>query len=92
MISSAVPMFEARPAVKAFTVASRRITGVALQRRRLAVWSKNPLCNHCQLFVSYPSGFELDHIIPLWQGGQDVESNCQILCVECHKKKTVEDR
>ncbi|HGJ5880677.1 MAG TPA: HNH endonuclease, partial [Arsenophonus nasoniae] len=23
---------------------------------------------------------------------QDVESNCQILCVECHKKKTVEDR
>jgi 5-methylcytosine-specific restriction protein A len=31
---------------------------------------------------------ERDHIVPLWAGGLDVESNVQALCVDCHKIKT----
>lgn len=32
---------------------------------------------------------EVDHIIPLSQGGADVTSNLQLLCTVCHRSKTV---
>ncbi|MNE68080.1 HNH endonuclease [compost metagenome] len=53
--------------------------------------------------VSYPGGFELDHKVPLFQGGADTDENCQILCVRfevvegrsvkagCHAEKTQAD-
>jgi 5-methylcytosine-specific restriction protein A len=31
---------------------------------------------------------EVDHVVPLWDGGADDETNYQSLCVECHKVKT----
>jgi 5-methylcytosine-specific restriction protein A len=31
---------------------------------------------------------ELDHKIPLWNGGTNDDDNLQILCYECHKEKT----
>jgi 5-methylcytosine-specific restriction endonuclease McrA len=33
-------------------------------------------------------GMEVDHIIPLSEGGPDEISNLQLLCRECHKTKT----
>lgn len=84
-------------------VSERRITGRALQDRRLRIWSRDPRCAHCGKLVSYPEGFELDHVIPLFRGGQDTDDNCQVLCVEyiikdgqqvkvgCHSTKTVQD-
>nr|WP_248290037.1 HNH endonuclease signature motif containing protein [Advenella sp. EE-W14] len=45
----------------------------------------------CGRFTLFPNGFELDHRVPLHQGGEDVEENCQILCNGpdgCHDKKT----
>lgn len=74
-----------------------RMTGSALQRRRLAMWSANPRCASCGSITQYPYGFQLDHIVPLHKGGEDHESNCQILCVDdfdkpgCHTIKTRED-
>lgn len=65
---------------KVNTVASRRITGDKLTKRRLAVWTRNPHCARCGRLVAYPRGFDLDHIIPLYAGGEDAEGNCQILC------------
>jgi 5-methylcytosine-specific restriction endonuclease McrA len=53
--------------------------------------------------VAYPGGFELDHVVPLHLGGEDDESNCQLLCVHfevrdgalvklgCHADKTRAD-
>ncbi|MCP1646981.1 5-methylcytosine-specific restriction endonuclease McrA [Pseudomonas nitroreducens] len=44
--------------------------------------------------VAYPSGFELDHKVPLYLGGADTEENCQILCCgpgNCHDRKTRSD-
>lgn len=73
------------------TVASRRITGRALQARRLSLWTRKPYCAMCGRLLEYPDGFELDHVIPLYQGGEDAEGNCQLLDRECHLKKTEAD-
>jgi|TARA_B110000977_G_scaffold176227_1_gene231681 5-methylcytosine-specific restriction endonuclease McrA len=44
-------------------------------------------CNSCQLFPIPPT-FEVDHIVELQDGGQDVAENLQALCVTCHRDKT----
>lgn len=62
-------------------VAERRITGRRLQERRKAIWMLSPSCAACGRVVLYPHGFELDHKIPLFMGGEDAQGNCQILCV-----------
>lgn len=84
-------------------VSGRRITGGALQKRREAVWLKDPRCASCRRVVQFPHGFELDHKVPLYQGGEDIEENCQVLCVYfevvdgvkvkkgCHAEKTERD-
>ncbi|MFN9295662.1 MAG: HNH endonuclease [Planctomyces sp.] len=35
---------------------------------------------------------EVDHIIPLHQGGPDTLSNSQTLCIKCHQEKTKNER
>jgi 5-methylcytosine-specific restriction endonuclease McrA len=70
------------------------MSGRSLQDRRLRMWTKNPHCARCGKLVAYPFGFDLDHVIPLYKGGHDVEGNCQILCNGlggCHELKTAED-
>lgn len=78
----------------------RRMTGRALQERRLRLWSSNPHCVGCGALTVFPYGFELDHKVPLFQGGADTDENCQILCVYqdelgrkagCHATKTAVD-
>lgn len=32
-----------------------------------------------------------DHIVPLWEGGEDVESNTQGLCDDCHGRKSADE-
>ena len=39
-----------------------------------------------------PDGYEIDHIIPLSDGGTDDPSNMQLLTVEEHKRKTIKER
>lgn len=76
------------------TTKDNRITGRRLQARRFDIWQKKPYCNACGKLVSYPDGFELDHIIPLMHGGEDTPENCQLLCSGedgCHAKKTRKD-
>lgn len=73
---------------------SPRMAGRALQKRRLSVWTKDPTCAVCGKLTAYPGGFELDHTVPLFKGGEDTEANCQILCKGingCHEKKTAAD-
>ena len=73
------------------TLSGKRITGRALQARRLRIWSENPYCVDCGALTGYPGGFELDHIVALVNGGQDVDSNCAVRCLACHAVKTAMD-
>ncbi|MEI7813153.1 MAG: HNH endonuclease signature motif containing protein [Ignavibacteria bacterium] len=39
-----------------------------------------------------PGGYDVDHIVPLSKGGQDIPSNMQLLSKEVHKQKTKSER
>lgn len=77
----------------------RRMTGRKLQDRRWRMWQKDPHCADCGRVVEFPHGFELDHKVPLFMGGEDTEDNCQLLCVRydgrnklgCHSTKTARE-
>jgi 5-methylcytosine-specific restriction endonuclease McrA len=43
-------------------------------------------CNICQELLD--ATYEVDHRIPLWNGGKNNKSNLQALCPSCHAKKT----
>lgn len=43
-------------------------------------------------YQSIPVGYQVDHIIPLSQGGTDSPSNMQLLTIEQHKAKTAQER
>lgn len=76
------------------STAAARMTGRRLQGRRFRLWSASPECVCCGRLTEYPGGFELDHTVPLWQGGDDSDDNCQILCSGlngCHARKTAFD-
>lgn len=87
--------------IRGIKAGDRRLTGQALQAVRYKAWLASPECAKCGMVVAYPKGFELDHIVPLWEGGQDVPENRQILCVYwddltgdkkgCHADKTAEE-
>jgi 5-methylcytosine-specific restriction endonuclease McrA len=32
--------------------------------------------------------YHVDHIVPLWAGGDDTPEQCQPLCPNCHARKT----
>jgi 5-methylcytosine-specific restriction protein A len=69
----------------------RRLRGSALQRRRVRLLSRAPLCEHCRLAGRVRLADELDHIIPLFMGGTDTEDNLQPLCTDCHARKTADE-
>lgn len=48
----------------------------------------NPLCVECTRKGSVTRATEVDHIVPLADGGADDVTNYQSMCVECHKRKT----
>lgn len=69
-----------------------RLRGRKLQARRLRVWTKNPHCAHCERLVSYPDGFQLDHIKAVHKHGENLDDSAvQVLCPTCHDKKTMKD-
>ena len=84
---------------QADTGTASRLAGPATQRTRgralmevRARWRKTkPLCAACQAKGIFRFWTELDHIVPLFKGGADDDSNRQGLCSPCHAKKTAED-
>ena len=61
-------------------------------KRRMRILSRDSfVCNHCS--QPFPeSNLEVDHVIPLVQGGSDDDHNLQTLCKPCHLKKTIMER
>jgi 5-methylcytosine-specific restriction endonuclease McrA len=69
-----------------------RLRGRALQRQRERVWLRDQgVCARCGHVTTFPSGFEMDHIVALANGGTNDDANMQILHHECHEAKTNED-
>ncbi len=65
-----------------------RITGRKLQAIRRRHLQQQPLCVQCKAKGRTVPATEIDHVVPLWNGGADVESNRQGLCDDCHEHKT----
>lgn len=41
--------------------------------------------------VVLPSTFEIDHVVPLFEGGPDTAENCRPACPSCHRIKSEEE-
>lgn len=72
--------------------ASKRTRGRALQRLRAELFERQPLCADCRRNGRVTLATERDHIVPLEEGGEDVESNVQGLCADCHDAKSKAER
>lgn len=69
-------------------VVVERIRGRQSQRRRERVLSTDPLCAECRRQGLIVLAIEVDHVVPLWEGGAEDDANCEGLCVECHRAKS----
>jgi len=47
--------------------------------------------NKCAICGEVKDHTQIDHIVPLWNGGTDKVDNLQVLCYECHKKKSADE-
>lgn len=47
-------------------------------------------CQACGQLVS--ENFEVDHRVPLFRGGSNDADNLQLLCLECHRRKTCREQ
>jgi 5-methylcytosine-specific restriction protein A len=70
---------------------TERIRGRILQRLRGRIMQGQPLCKMCDEKGLVTPGAEMDHIVPLFMGGSNDDDNLQMLCVECHRKKSADD-
>ena len=57
------------------------------QARFRIVHDQDFKCALCQYKI--PVDFNIDHVVPLWDGGTNDRSNLQGVCVTCHGAKTV---
>lgn len=48
-------------------------------------------CASCTRKVRFRSDYEIDHCTALINGGENREANLQVLCTECHRRKTGAD-
>lgn len=85
-----------KPRVPTLKIGARPLTverdrSWAFRKRRAAFLSEHPLCAECERTGRVAAAEELDHVVPLWNGGGDDESNWAGLCVPCHRAKTARE-
>lgn len=66
----------------------KRLSGKRLQQRRQRILARQPLCVDCEKAGRVTLAQELDHEVPLWEGGPDTEDNLAPRCIPCHAAKT----
>jgi 5-methylcytosine-specific restriction enzyme A len=67
---------------------TKRMRGNAWMKRRAKWLAAHPLCEPCRKNGYVTLAEQVDHVVPLVNGGRDHESNFQSICVECHKQKS----
>lgn len=69
-----------------------RVAGSKWKRIRLEHLASEPLCRKCRKYDRVTLAEEVDHIKPLWEGGEEYDrDNLQSLCSPCHIEKTSEE-
>lgn len=64
-----------------------RIRGRKLQALRLDLWLRDPACRLCRRVLALKEMIR-DHVVPLAEGGEDIDENTQPLCQDCSDAKT----
>ena len=85
-VQSAVLTFVRRASTQ-----SQRLTGSALQDRNARILGAEPLCRPCHSEERLTAAIEVDHVIPLHEGGADDDSNLQPICLRCHHAKSARE-
>jgi len=65
-----------------------RLTGNTLQKIRREKLLANPACELCIKEGIVTPAAEVDHIVPLWAGGKESDSNRQSICQAHHLAKS----
>lgn len=63
----------------------------ALHRKKLMIRSGDR-CEQCDWYDPTGRTLEVDHRIPLFMGGEDEFWNKWLLCIDCHRDKTVAEQ
>lgn len=63
---------------------------ISQTKKKIVASNQKWHCNMCMNMLDYT--YEIDHIIPLYKGGNNDLSNLQALCRNCHGKKTIYDK
>jgi 5-methylcytosine-specific restriction protein A len=76
--------------VRPDTVQRKRGWAGVQDRQRIRA-RDNGLCQQCLRDGRVTIGYPVDHIIPLWKGGSDADSNKETLCTTCHDAKSARE-
>jgi len=59
-------------------------------KKKVVASSQQWSCKKCKQLLD--ASYEIDHIIPLYKGGNNDLNNLQALCRNCHGQKTINDK
>lgn len=71
--------------------ATPREKGRPWRRLRERILSEQPLCVHCERAGRVTLATEVDHRVPLSQGGTDDRANLDSVCADCHRAKSARE-
>jgi hypothetical protein len=63
------------------------IRGFTESQKRTAYEKQKGICKKCGEYFEFEN-MEADHIIPWSKGGKTVPENCQMLCLDCNRRKS----
>ena len=66
---------------------SNRYSFSEMERSAIAS-SQSYNCNICEIELNDNREFDVDHIIPIANGGKNTVDNLQAICKTCHSEKT----
>ena len=90
-LKTLVPRVQAAPSRLTAQAGTPRDRGRPWRRRRAAWLRAHPLCAACEAKGLVTVATQADHVIPLWKGGRDDDSNMQSLCDPDHEAKTARE-
>lgn len=54
--------------------------------------NKDTVCGECGFESEHLCQMDIDHVIPIFEGGENDDDNLQTLCANCHRLKSYEER